>query len=426
MADATSLPMKIPVPDPDLTPADLVARAAALRPLLREAQEETEARGYYSEHVHEEIRRAGLYRVLQPRRFGGYEFDVPTFFRVVIELARADPGAGMCFSLATGHAVPVASQWSEKAQIEAFGPDGEFRSPHRAAPGGTARRVDGGFVLNGRWRYSTGIPYSTHFMGGVIVTDPDAPADKPPEQIVAIVPRGQFTMLEDWGAGRDLGMQGSGSNTVLLDEVFVPEHLTVPANWRTQEIPAEGTPGTRLHGNPMYIGRIAALYQGEHVSCCVGTARAALDEHERLLKTQKNRAGVLRYQSPDDQMAFGRAMTLADSAEATLIRVGEIHMDYCRAWAEEGRPFTPEDEARLHAMLVHVGYQAAQVVEIAFRYNGPDSAKRESPLNRYYRDIAMYGLHGSTKPDAVAQQVAQAHFGLPTRALRPGLGGVER
>ena len=75
-------------PEPDLTPAEVVARAHALRPLLVEQQAATEARTYYSREMHEEFLRAGFYRMLVPRRFGGYEFDLPTFMRVIIEIAR--------------------------------------------------------------------------------------------------------------------------------------------------------------------------------------------------------------------------------------------------------------------------------------------------------------------------------------------------
>ena len=95
----------IPVPEPGLTPAEMVERARALRPWLREEQRATEDRGRYSEEIHEEFRRAGFYRCLQPRRFGGYEFDVGTFYRVVQEISCGCPSTGWMMSLAAGHAL---------------------------------------------------------------------------------------------------------------------------------------------------------------------------------------------------------------------------------------------------------------------------------------------------------------------------------
>ena len=83
----------MPQPEPGLAPDELVARAIALRPALREAQAAAEELGRYSPQMHEAFGKAGFYRVLQPRRYGGYEFDVPTFARLVIELARGCPGS---------------------------------------------------------------------------------------------------------------------------------------------------------------------------------------------------------------------------------------------------------------------------------------------------------------------------------------------
>ena len=80
-------------PEPELTPSQLIARAIALRPKLVERQAETEARRYYSQETHDEFRAAGFYRTLIPRRFGGYEFDFPTFTRLVIELAHGCPSS---------------------------------------------------------------------------------------------------------------------------------------------------------------------------------------------------------------------------------------------------------------------------------------------------------------------------------------------
>lgn len=401
-----------------LTPKQLIDRAAKLRPMLRDQQEEAEKQGFYSQEVHEQMVRDGLYRILQPRRFGGYEFDIPTFFRVVIEIARGDPGSGWCFSLGTGHALPVGSHWSERAQAEVFGPDGDFRAPHRAAPGGSARRVEGGYVLTGRWRYSSGVPYATYFMGTVMLRQ-ETGGSGHPEEIVALVPRGQYTMLRDWGGGNDLGLQASGSNTVLLEDVFVPDHLAISGSWRDQELPADGTPGTKLHGNPMYLGRVAGFYHGELVSVMVGAARAALDEYESVMWGGKGRIPpyLPKYQVSDEQQYFGLATAMSDAAEAILIRAGESYMEYCRAWADEGRPFTVEDDTRLHAMLQHAGHLAVNATEIVFAHNSPDAAKKANRLNRYIRDVLMYRMHHSSKFDVLAQMVGESHFGQPLRSL---------
>src|SRR5690348_14128982 len=82
----------VAVPQPDLTPQTLLERARGMRSMLLDEQEASEERGYYSEAVHHAFTEAGFYRTLQPRKFGGYEFDVPTFFRLVVEIARGGSG----------------------------------------------------------------------------------------------------------------------------------------------------------------------------------------------------------------------------------------------------------------------------------------------------------------------------------------------
>ena len=91
--DATR-PTEVPVPEPDLKHEEMIARARALRSMVREEAEAAERRGYHSEALHNEFVKAGFYRCLQPRRFGGYEFDIRTFFKTMVEIASGDPGIG--------------------------------------------------------------------------------------------------------------------------------------------------------------------------------------------------------------------------------------------------------------------------------------------------------------------------------------------
>ena len=120
---------------------------------LRAEADEAEERGAYSPAMHQKFLDAGFYRCLQPRMFGGYEFDVPTFYKTMLEVSRGHPGAGWCLTLSASHPLIVASHWSEKAQRELFGPDGFYASPHRPPPLGTATPVEGGYIVDGVWDY---------------------------------------------------------------------------------------------------------------------------------------------------------------------------------------------------------------------------------------------------------------------------------
>src|SRR5262245_40783482 len=210
-------------PEPALSPAEIISRAEEVRPLLVEEQAATEQRSYYSEEVHEKFLEAGFYRMLVPRRFGGYEFDLPTFCRVIIEIARGCPSSGWLVCLSAGHALQVGSWFGEKAQAELFG-DGDFRCAAVAAPVGVARRTDDGWELNGPHAYCSGAPYSTHYMGQTFMPGKDE--DGPPGQpLLFVAPRSTWTMLDDWGDA--LGLKGSGSQSIRFDNARIPAHFAL-------------------------------------------------------------------------------------------------------------------------------------------------------------------------------------------------------
>jgi 3-hydroxy-9,10-secoandrosta-1,3,5(10)-triene-9,17-dione monooxygenase len=404
----------IPAPEPGLTPAELIARAVALRPRLRAEQDQSEARGCHSPELQQEFVKAGFYRALNPRRFGGYEFDYPSFYKAMVEISRGDPGVGWCLTLGATHGAFIASHWPEEAQVELFGSDGAIVVPHRAAgPAGTCRRVDGGYKVAGTWNYCSGIPYATHFIGNVMVSD----SDDPPEQVVFIVPRKAITVLDDWGGDATLGMRASGSNSVAISETYVPARHVIPAGaalWSATDI-SNGTYGTRLHGNPMYLARMMGPYHASLVATVVGAARAALDELEDIARVRTTRfpPGLPWYQHVDVQRPFGQALMMTDTAEAILMKACETYMDYCRRWAAGGYDFPVTDSLRLWGTLINAGALACDAVDLLFRAASSAAAKKGQRIERYYRDCAMYRSHMSSQFPNLASGLARLHFGMP-------------
>jgi 3-hydroxy-9,10-secoandrosta-1,3,5(10)-triene-9,17-dione monooxygenase len=410
MEQATATPASIPVPEPDLTPREIVARAAAMRPKLVELQADTEARTFYSEQTDREFTEAGFYRILQPRRFGGYEFDMPTYFRVVIELSRGCPSTGWCFCLAGAHVLQVASMYSEQAQREFFGPDGHFACASFGAPVGVAKPQDGGYVLDGTWPYASGIPYSTHFMGQTLL-HPEDPTDP---GLMFVIPREKFTRLDDWGDV--LGMVGSGSHSIRIDEAWIPEHHTVPEFMVDLQVEG-GTVGYELHGNPMYAGRTLGFFQGEFGAITVGIAKAALDEYERII-TDKPFAwnpAFKRYELEHYQRYVGEAMAEIACAEAAVIQGAEQWMELARQNVEEGRPFSAEDDARLQALQDTACRIAWHAVEgILFRTGGSSSARNGQRMQRYWRDMSTYWSHNTpAQRDFLLTRLGRMKLGLP-------------
>jgi 3-hydroxy-9,10-secoandrosta-1,3,5(10)-triene-9,17-dione monooxygenase len=406
-------PVRLAPPEPDLTPDAMIARAVAMRDELIAEAPAGEERGGYSERLHERFTEAGFYRVLQPRRYGGYEFGLDTFFRLITELSHGDPATGWSVCLASDHIFHIASFFSEQAQEELFGPDGHFCAPHRAAPTGTAERVPGGYRVTGTWDYCSGITHASHFIATAMGPAPGG--DDPPVPLACVLPLGDYTVLDDWGGGATLGLQGTGSNSVRVDGAFVPEHLVEPYDWKGFELPPGGTPGYRLHGNPLYLGRSLTIYYGGLAAPVVGAAFAALDEYEQILRTRPTTVPpkVLRCESPDYQRWFGEAQSLADSALAVLVAAGADYMAAGREWERTGS-FGVAEDVRSRGMAQQAARLAADAVDRLFVTGGTSAAKRGSRLQRCFRDVAMYRTHIGAQADLHFAANARVHFGLPT------------
>ena len=401
-------------PRQDVTPEDLIARARNLRPLLRERQDAHEQRGAYDEDVHAAFVQAGFYRITRPRLFGGYEFGLPDFYRTMMEIARGDPGVGWCLTLAASHGFVLASHWPEQAQREIFNQPGEFAAPHRAAPMGTAKPVAGGYIVNGRWNYCSGIPYATHLMANAIVDD----GGDVRKTVIAVLPKHAYGILPDWGGDLTLGLRASGSNSVEVKDAFIPAHYAVPFDvmFARPDGMEKGTPGTRLHGNPMYLGRLMGPYHASLVAMAVGAAWAAIDEYEQITLEMKTYIDptLLRADHSDFQRPLGVALAKTDAAEAVLMGGVGRYMDLCDRWARDRTPISIEDNLRLWTMIQQGGALASDAVETLFHAAGAFTTRKGNRLQRYFRDVQMYRTHMSAQREEFATYLARCHLGRPT------------
>ncbi|GAA4422399.1 acyl-CoA dehydrogenase family protein [Actinokineospora soli] len=398
-----------PPPEPDLTPADVIARAEALLPLLVEQRAAAEERTYYSAEVHEEFRKAGFYRLLVPARFGGYEFSVQTFMRVVVTLARGCPSTAWMFCLGAVHAVAAATLFDERAQEEIFA-GGEFIAPATVIPSGTLAKVPGGWVLDGTWPYCSGSPYATHFMGHALLFPEDGSDPRP---VLFVIPRDQWTRLDDWGD--QLGLKGSGSHSIAIAGQTIPEHYLLDTHLSMYEV-SEDTPGVRLHANPMYGGGPMSFMMFESAVLAVGMAQGALDSYAELMRTRTTSFPpiVPRTEDPDFQLWFGEATGRIATAEAAVF-------DAMRQWtelAEQGpSAFTKEREWRIATICRETIRLAWTAVEkYLFPTAGSSSVRRGQHVERVWRDMSMMQSHAGIAVvlnTMANRELAWAHFGIP-------------
>lgn len=392
----------------------LIAQAAEIGAVLRKEQDESDARGVYSDAIHRRLLDGGFYRILQPRMFGGFGTDCETYIRVIMELSRGHPAGGWCYTLASSHALVLGACFSEETQREIFGPDGDFRAAYAAGPAGMPKfeRADGGYVVSGLWPFASGIPVSTHFLGGAVIPD----ASGKLSAIVFVVSKEKVTVLADWGGEVAMGMQASGSNSVRLTDVFVPDRHIVPSpivTLSTEGLP-DGTPGTRLHKEGLFLGLIFGWFSCEFGAILTGTARAACEEYERQLRSKPSFADPTRprMHEPEFQRLYGEAMCRADAAEALTLAATRLYIEQCERWMTSRVSITAEDTLRVWGTSREGCRAACECVEMLFHSVGASVVRRGERLQRDFCDVQMYRVHFQSQAFSPMLR-AQTQLGLP-------------
>lgn len=394
----------------EVSEAEIVARAEAMREWLLEEQAATEERTYYSEEVHEAFARAGFYRMHIPRRYGGLEHSITTYYRVIMEVSRGCPSTGWMLSLGAGHAQQVGAFWPKEAQDELFA-DGHFvASASFVHENALATPVDGGYRVRGTWHFCSGVPYATHHLGLAPTKEGELRLS---DLLVVAIPRAQFRRLDNWG---DLiGLKGSGSHSVVVEEAFVPEHYAVPL--ADLEDGSRATPGYELHGNPLFGGRFGVFAIGRLTAVQVGNAQAMIDEFERLLAGKRTtsivNAGVPKLEEHNYQRCLGLAIAWTDAAHSIHVQVGDLYTEYSRRALEGGAPFGLEEELRLYGQQMTAARLCWEAGETLFRAASTSGARDGQRMQRYWRDLCAFRTNGIHQHDFRAEELARAHLGLP-------------
>ena len=345
-----------------------------------------EARGGYSEELHEEFTRAGFYRALQPRRYGGYEFGLDTFIKLITEISHGDAATGWSLCLARTTlarrllVLPARPGRALRARRQ-------LRAPARRRPGrrrrSTAATVQGRGLLLGR--------HALHALHRDAVGPSPHDPGAPPMPLACVIPSGEYTILDDWGGGQQLGLQGTRIELVSRDGRVVPTHLVEPYEWKNFAMPAEGTPGYAAP-QPAVPGSSTTIYYGGLGAPMVGAAKAALDEYEKIIRARPTLLPpkTMRYKSPDYQRWFGEAWVLMNSAEACR-RVGDaVHGR--RAALGAGRAVHRRRRLAHPRIAMHAGKIAFDAIDILFRTSGSSATRRGS------RRAAATATARSTRP----------------------------
>jgi alkylation response protein AidB-like acyl-CoA dehydrogenase len=377
--------------------ADLVERASKLVPLLAaNAQRTEDERRVVDENI-AAIQEAGLFSIMQPKRFGGLQVDFRTKLEVSRELAKGCGSTAWATSLMNACAW-FTGLWNEQAQQDVWA-NPTNRVAGVFAPTGSAQEVEGGYRVSGRWAWASGCLHSQWALVGVPITGRNGSSG---DQGLVLIPMSDLTIVDTWFV---TGMKGTGSNTIVADDVFVPAHRYISfSGLLTGHV---DTPYTdeALYRAAFVPGAVITL-----VGPQLGLAQAALD----LVLEMAPKRGIAytfydaQPEAPTFQLAVAKAASLVDSAHLHAYRAAaDIDEAACHAVFPD---YTARARVRMDAARA-IGYARLAIRELVSAH-GASSFADSSPMQRIWRDSEVASRHAVGNPEISAEVYGRALLGF--------------
>ena len=356
----------------------LVARAKELRPFLAEQAAAGEKRRNPTPAVDKMLKEEGFLRMMLPERLGGYGLSTTDFSRVQIEVAKGDPAISWVVQIINGTSW-VTSLAPDSVQEAVFG-DGPQPVCGAYNPPGKARQVDGGWIINGAWPYMSGSRQATWTQQGVALEDYDGPVV--PGINMCYIPMDQFEIVDTWFVS---GMQGTGSDTAIAKDIFIPDGQMVLMDKRAGQIdwskkhfgaPSDllpAVPVVRTTGIAQLIGAVEAMLE-------IVTADAGKPVLTTIIGPRKVSGAYMR--------DLGEAAALIDTAKTILFSL-TAKLDQVGL----GEEFTMEEKARHRAACAQMIETVHAASESLMFQAGSSAFSLEKPINRYWRDVSMALRH---------------------------------
>ncbi|HTP97269.1 MAG TPA: acyl-CoA dehydrogenase family protein [Burkholderiales bacterium] len=371
----------------DVSYDEALRRARELVPFLRERAAAGDQTRHMPAEVEAELHRLGLFRYMQPKRFGGMELDFVSYFDIPETLAQGDAATAWTVTNIAAHHRSLAL-YEIKAQEEIWGenPDAMIASGIAYAQG-RGRKVDGGIELSGTWNFSSGVELASWNMLACVVYENDKPVD----YRMCMIRSGEYEVLDDWYT---IGMRATGSRTVRCKDVFVPEHRAL-----SMHVARNGPefPGFKLYSNPLFRVPVGAIGGHGIGGVMVGNARAALDltiETVKARSTNYTAAKMrdfqtvqLRIGAAGAKIDAARLLLRTDCAEARDILSTQIAIDV-------------QTKLRYKRNCVLAGRLCLEAIDALHEMAGANGIYDHHPLSRMLRDGRAAGAHFSFNADA--------------------------
>jgi 3-hydroxy-9,10-secoandrosta-1,3,5(10)-triene-9,17-dione monooxygenase len=383
----------------------MILRAQTLVPQLRERAPRTEELRHLPPETERDLHEAGLFRILQPKRVGGSEFDYVALVDVADVIGRADASvAWNLVNLASHHW--MLGMFDQRAQdlIWDKDPDALIASSF-VFPAGRARRVDGGYLLRGNWPFLSGVNSSEwNMLAAIVATDDEADGI---EYRIFLLGRSDTRIVDTWNAS---GLKGTGSNNVDVNDVFVAEAMTLAV----ADLGGGPTPGSAVNPNPLYALPVFSLFPYVLSGVALGNAQACLEDYIQVARHRAstyNRARLGDLQST--QIKIAQASAKIDAARL-IMRATCID-----AMADASRGHIPDMAAKTKARRdgAYSVNLCTEAVSLLFSASGARGLFTSGALQRQFRDAHAINSHIAFSFDAAGTNYGRVALGLPSENL---------
>ncbi|MCV7175694.1 acyl-CoA dehydrogenase family protein [Mycolicibacterium sphagni] len=388
----------------------VIDRVREIADQLRDQGAEAEKIGKLTDDTVKLMKSAGNIRLLQPKSYGGLEVHPREFAETVIATAALDPSAGWINGVVGVHPYQLAYADPRVAtEIWADDVDTWVASPY--APQGVATPVDGGYLFNGRWQFSSGTDHCDWIFLGAMLGDADGKPLMPPQMLHMILPRKDYTIVEDsWNV---VGLRGTGSKDVIVKDAFVPSYRTMNA-MKVMDGTAQREAGMT---DTLYLMPWSTMFPLGISAATIGIAEGALAAALDYQRERVNSSGVAIKDDPYVMYAIGEAAADINAARQELLANADRIFDMVDA----GNEVSFEDRAAGRRTQVRAVWRAVAAVDEIFARCGGNATRMDKPLQRYWRDVHVGQAHAIHVPGTVYHAAALSSLGVdpqgPMRAM---------
>ena len=370
-----------------------------LLPKLRQRAQETEDLRRIPDATISELAEIGFFRLLQPEQWGGLQAEPATFFEAVRRLASACGSTGWVSSIIGVHNWHLAL-FDQKAQEEVWGEDSSVRVSSSYAPMGAGEVVDGGYRVNGAWQWSSGCDHATWtFVGGPVIKD-----GRPVDFGSFLLPLGDYEIDDVWHV---VGLRGTGSNTLIVKDAFVPRHRFL--SYRAMNDHTAG--GLATNTAPVYKMPWGTVHPTTISAPIVGMAYGAYEAHVEH-QGKRVRAAFAGEKAKEDPFAKVRIAEAASDIDAAWRQLrGNVVDEFELLKAGKEIPF--ELRARARRDQVRATGRSIASIDRLFEASGATALANDAPIQRFWRDAHAGRVHAANDPERAYMIFGNHEFGLP-------------